>query len=357
MPLSPTLRKAAILISSLDVRTADALLEQMGEAQAQRVRDAVMELGEVPAEEQEQIIAEFEGRLDSRLSLRESSVAADGGVELALSTPVRIPSKPVEPLRSTKPFAFFHDAASDLIARHLQREHPQTIALVISHLPPPRSAAVVMHFSAELQADVLLRVADCDEFHPEIVREVERGLEAALARELSQTRRRGNGTQKLQAILEAAGDSKEKLAEHVVKRDPVLAATIKVPRPQPQPIPVQAAPPQPRVAPIRRASETVVEFAQLNQLDDRGWAKVLKAADMRIALLALAGATPELVNRLLSQLPPPEARALERRIEAIGPVRLREIEHAQEQLARIAAQLAARGEIRLPRQRPFATAA
>jgi flagellar motor switch protein FliG len=355
MSLSPTLRKAAILISSLDVRTADALLEQMGAAQAQRVRDAVMELGEVPAEEQEQILAEF----DSRLSPRQSSRVASDGVELALSTPVRIPppSKPVEPLRSTKPFAFLNDAASDLIARHLQREHPQTIALVLSHLPPPRSAAVVMHLSAELQADVLLRVADCDEFHPEIVREVERGLEAALARELSQTRRRGNGTQKLQAILEAAGESKDRLAEHVVKRDPVLAATIKVPRPQPEPASTAPSPPQPRVAPVRRATEPAVEFAQLSQLDDRGWAKVLKAADMRIALLALAGATPELVNRLLSQLPPPEARALERRIEAIGPVRLREIEQAQEQLARIAAQLAARGEIRLPRQRPFATAA
>jgi flagellar motor switch protein FliG len=355
MPLTPTLRKAAILISSLDVRTGDALLEQMGEAQAQRVRDAVMELGEVPAEEQEQILAEF----DSRLSPRESGVADDDGVELALSTSMAFaPSSKPEPPRSTKPFAFLSDAASDLVARHLQREHPQTIALVLSHLPPPRSAAVVMHFSAELQAEVLLRVADCDEFHPEIVREVERGLEAALARELSQTRRRGNGTQKLQAILEAAGACKDKLAEHVVKRDPVLAATIKVPPPKPEPI-SEPAPAQPRSASLRRPNELppAVEFAQLNQLDDYGWAKVLKASDMRIALLALAGATPDLVSRLLSQLPPQEARALERRIEAIGPVRLREIEQAQEQLARIAAQLAARGEIRLPRQRPFATAA
>ena len=70
MTLTPTLRKAAILISSLDARTGDALLEQIGEAQSQRVRDAVMELGDVPAEEQERILAEF----DSRLSLRESSV-------------------------------------------------------------------------------------------------------------------------------------------------------------------------------------------------------------------------------------------------------------------------------------------
>ena len=95
----------------------------------------------------------------------------------------------------------------------------------------------------------------------------------------------------------------------------------------------------------------------MGQLDDRAWAKVLHAADAQLSLLALAGATPELVQRLLKQLPPRDARILERKMETLGPVRLRDIEHAQQQLARIAGQLAAQGEIRLPRQRPFATAA
>jgi flagellar motor switch protein FliG len=363
MTLTPTLRKAAILISSLDVRTADALLEQMGPVQAQRVRDAVMELGDVRAEEQERIIAEFVGG-------QPNLPVADDGIELAGSLAAKLQgatptARLSEPPRPVKPFAFLQDASSDVIALHLQREHPQTIALVLTHLPPPRAAAVVTNLPGDLQADVLMRVADIEEMHPEIVREVERGLEAALSRELSRTRRRGAGTQALQAILEAAGDSKNRLTDHVVKRDPLLAARIKVELPSPSrefvaPASASTEMPAARIAPQRRTREAaahMVEFSQLGQLDDLGWARLLQAADTQLALLALAGATPELVERLLAQLPAPEARALERRIEAVGPVRLRDIEHAQQYLARIASQLAARNEIRLPRQRPFATAA
>jgi flagellar motor switch protein FliG len=100
-----------------------------------------------------------------------------------------------------------------------------------------------------------------------------------------------------------------------------------------------------------------LEFAQLCQLEDRAWGKILRAADSQVGLLALAGAPTELVERLLRQLPPRDAAALQRKMESLGPVRLREIEYAQQLLARIAAQLAEQGEIRLPRQRSFATAA
>jgi flagellar motor switch protein FliG len=100
-----------------------------------------------------------------------------------------------------------------------------------------------------------------------------------------------------------------------------------------------------------------IDFQQLTALDDRAWAKVLRAADPELALLALSGGPPDLVRRLLGQLPPRDARLLERKMEQLGPVKLRDIDLAQQQLARIAARLAERGEIRLPRPKRFATAA
>jgi hypothetical protein len=114
-------------------------------------------------------------------------------------------------------------------------------------------------------------------------------------------------------------------------------------------------PPEPRAA--APSPLFTVEFAQLQSLDDRAWARILRATESQVALLALAGAPTTLVKRLLRQLPPREARLLERKMEQLGPVRLRDIERAQQQIARIAAELASEGEIRLPEPRAFATSA
>lgn len=374
MKLSPALRKAAILISSLDARSADALLDQMGEAQARRVRDAVLELGDIPPHEQEAVIAEFLGN-DSPAA----TATIDDGVELAGSLATLPPPGSYQPVSASpvaaepprKPFSFLLDADCSTIARHLQREHPQTIAVVLAHLPPAKAASLVAHFSAELQAEVLERVATIEEMDSEVVREVERGLEVVLAKELQRTRRRGSGVATLQAILNAAGDAREQLVQNVARRDQQLAEQVAPAIVQKAAVPLAPTMPRRRMETPESPAERLVksnrqeaplatpaiEFAQLAQLDDRAWARLLRAADVQVSLLALAGATPELVDRLLSQLPPGDARALQRKMEQLGAVRLRDIERAQEHLARIATQLAARGEIRLPRLRPFATAA
>src|SRR4051812_34456966 len=99
--MSSSLRKAAILVSSLDTRSADALLDQMGETQAARVRQAIMQLGEVNSAEQDQIIGQF---LSSR-----NTADPDADVALELSAESRIEQAAPLPLNqnsSTEPFAF-----------------------------------------------------------------------------------------------------------------------------------------------------------------------------------------------------------------------------------------------------------
>lgn len=355
MTLHPTLRKAAILISSLDARSADALLEQMGEAQAQRVRDAIMTLDDINPLEQERIINEF---LGGRVSL-----PADDGVELggSLAQTLHVgasrlsePSQRSPSEKARVPFAFLHEASGDLIARHLLREHPQTIAVVLAHLPPARAAAVVRHFPTEIQADVLLRVGDIDEMPMDVVHEVERGLEAAIVPEIQAARKRGSGAATLEAILTAAKETGGLLASapkiesrpHAAIRATPAALTRQAPALGRQ---SEKAGESPRAP--------VIEFAQLSRLDDNAWAKILRVADAQVSLLALAGASADLVERLLRQLAPRDAHILQRKMETLGPVRLRDIEHAQQQLARIAVQLAAQGELHLPQPRRFATAA
>lgn len=354
--LSPALRKAAILIHSLDNASADALLDQMSEDDARKVRDAIMELSDIDASEQERIIADFMGG---------GKPASDEnqGVEFSLSAKA---ATVADATPGAAPFAFLHEALPEVIAKYLLREHPQTIAVVLAHLPPHRAAALALLLPPELQADVLLRVSDIDNMDREIIREVERGLEAVLQHELRATRSRGAGVAALQAIVNAAGTSGQTLMRSVADLDRQLAKSLghveaaptrETPRTfTPPPTTVRRRVPSVQ-PPSEVRHEPELEFQQLSALDDRAWAKLLRATDSRVALLALAGASPELVERLLAQMQPRDARLLERKMEQLGAVRLREIELAQQQMARIAGQLVSQGEIRLPRSRAFAAAA
>src|SRR5262245_6821364 len=94
------IRKAAILISTLDSASGDALLEQMGPEVAERVRNALMELDEIPSDEQTDVIADFLGR---------GGKEPDGGVEMDLSLSRRIEDEPIALMRDDSPFGFLRD--------------------------------------------------------------------------------------------------------------------------------------------------------------------------------------------------------------------------------------------------------
>lgn len=218
------LRKAAILIDSLDPRSADALLDQMGEAQAQRVRAAVLELDDVSPEERDEVIAAFMGggarsvddnagvELDASLASKFGQAAPDDevrptgpGPQTDRETPPPQAAPEMVEQASPRPFAFLHEATPNSLASLLAREHPQTVALVVAHVSPDLAANVLRSLPGAMQVEVLRRVVDLEETEPEILREVERQMEAMLSDELRANRRRQAGLVAVGAILAAAG--------------------------------------------------------------------------------------------------------------------------------------------------------
>jgi flagellar motor switch protein FliG len=157
MPLSPhePLRKAAVLLAALDRPAADALLAQMSPAEAERVRQAVIELGPFETAEQDAVLAEF-------VELAPAPNRT-GGVEWVDSTslPEIAPDAP-----AASPFAFLRAADADVLVPLLKHEHPQTLALVLAHLPPDRAAPVLTALPAAAQQEVLRRLAESDDAHP-----------------------------------------------------------------------------------------------------------------------------------------------------------------------------------------------
>jgi flagellar motor switch protein FliG len=322
MSIPENLKKAAILVASLDTEAADRLLEQMGEEQARLVRRAIMDLDPVDPSEERAVLEEFK-----RLGI-DPTRRTPATKETERSVPSAKKNLRIDPPQpDVIPFHFLHHARGEKITPLLVGEHPQTIALVVSHLPPEQAVEVLAELSADMQADVLNRVAHLDDAHPEVVREVERGLHRRASEFIREEQRRISGTATLKKILDAApGKIRRELLANLSHGDRTLAREL--------------TPVVPHVS-----------FDDLAMLGDVAWRVLLGTAERELIVLALTDAAPDMVERVVNLLPSVDRAAVRHALQHPGPTRLSDVSEAQRELGRIAGQLAADGLIDLPYRR------
>jgi flagellar motor switch protein FliG len=307
------LRKAAVLVASLDGPAADVLLAQLGPDRAQLVRQAVMDLDEIDPQEQHRVIDEFR-RIGSMLPQQ-----CPPGIDLdGLSAAAAIPAgrgdraeqddglAPAEQ-DGAQPFEFLSETEEEELAELLHGERPQTIALVLSHLTAERAGDVLSRLEPSLQVEVVRRWVDLDGSDPEILREIGRALESRLSQQFAAGAERATGPEAVSQILAAcdrqiAGD----ILQNLAKFDRPLAEQLGGPPPQ---------------------------FDDLAQLDDETLLAVVRATAPEVVQAALLGAAPELIDRLLGRMTLQEAANLRHGLNHPGPVRLSDIEEARRQMA------------------------
>jgi flagellar motor switch protein FliG len=329
---SENLRKAAILLAALDRQSADALLAQIPASQAQRVRRAVIELGPIDASEQEAVLSQFVrvGRLvpdgqSGGIEL-DDGLAAKLNLESAPNGPLPPQRKPhdPEPAAEAAPFRFLHEAECDELLHLLKREHPQTIAVVLAHLTTEQAATLVAALDDQLRAEVLRRLAYLDEADPEIVREVERGVEVWFHRRVA-SRAPQAGLGAVRHILSAAGGDVERgVLSRWAREDRHLMEQISRREPRPSaPMPAPAT----------------VSFDELASWPNSSLAKLLAATEREVLVLALAGAAHSLIERVFAILPSDLSESIADELKQLGPTPLRDIELAQSELAALAARI------------------
>ncbi len=317
------LRKAAMLVASLDERNAQALLAQMTPAQSQAVKRAIETLGPIDAGEQHDVIEEF-FRVGPLVPGKQPS-----GIELDDRLPKRLSiSRPdhTEPFAGSdverRRFRFLLEAPPHCLTPFLEREHPQTVAVVVSHLPAERAAEVLAGLSGELQIEVARRLIDLDEADPEILRDVELGLENWLGQQVRDEQRRTAGLAALKNILGAATpETKHHILANLGRQDRQLANQLKEPR------------------------TPTMTFAELEQLDTAPLSVVLSHAPRELLVLALAGSGLNFAERVFALCEPAESATLTEALRNLGPTRLSDVEQAQHDLAQLACELEIRGEI------------
>ena len=135
------IRKAAILVASLEPAAADALLDHLGPQRARQLRDAMVALGEIDSQEQQRVIDEFFRSGPMLARKHPPAVELDGSLAEQLGFTA---GKSPEPMSAdARPFRFLEEAEADKLVRLLADERPQTIALVLSHLPPQQAGSVL----------------------------------------------------------------------------------------------------------------------------------------------------------------------------------------------------------------------
>ncbi len=362
MSTSPeTIRKAAIVIASLDEDSADKLLESMPEEVASQIRWMSIELENVSDDERQTVLDEFLRNSGRQLPTEDPGVE----MEFTYREPQQVATP--EPTAATPPpFAFLNDAPSEMLAPFFEQEHPQVTAVVMSYLQPERASEILRQLPAHLQADIVHRITQLDEPSQEIVAEIEARIKQIVSRQVLAFERRRLGMAAAQAILKASsGDQAEQLLSELrsrgsqlpnelesLKNVEVEQPTFKMPMPQPVTlqVPPVASKPEPKVErPIEPIVETPLPapkkqtvareqpqpkfpFERFAALDDASLAKVLHQTGPKVVLLALCGASPAVMKRISRGLGAGDVKLLERKIREMQPVLLADIDHAKRQM-------------------------
>lgn len=314
------LRKAAVLLMSLPEEDAAALLGKLTPKQVEVVSIEIAKLGRLSGTEQETVIQEFAGVNPAALGV------AGGGLEVASHLVEKAlgdqAGKTLENVRQSiqsLPFGFLKKVDPQNLLTFIMDEHPQTIALILSHLSSAFGAEILKGLPADRQLQVIRRIAHMGQTNPEVIAEVERGLESRMANLMNQSFEKAGGVNSVAEILNVTDRATERsLLESLSQEDPEL------------------------VDEIRRL---MFVFDDIGKLTDKDIQTVLKNVETSQWAMALKGASPELKQKVLGNLSTRAAQTLKEEIEYLGAKKLSEVESVQQQIVDIVRKLEDAGQI------------
>lgn len=317
--------KAAMLLISLGPERSAEIFKHLREEEIEQLTLEIANIRTVTPEEKEKVLEEF-----YQICLAQEYIA-EGGIsyakeilEKALGTQkaLDVINKLTVSLQ-VRPFEFVRKADPAQLLNFIQKEHPQTIALILAYLKPQQAAAVLASLPQDKQADVARRIAVMDRTSPEIIKEVERILEKNLSSLVTEDFTAAGGVQAIVNILNTIDRGTEKyIMETLEIEDTDLAEEIR---------------------------KRMFVFEDILTLDNRSIQRFLREVDNNLLAVALKGATEEVQKVIYSNMSKRLAEMIREDIEYMGPVRLKDVEEAQQKIVNIIRKLEDAGEIIISR--------
>jgi flagellar motor switch protein FliG len=313
--------KAALTLLSMGKQIASDVLQNMNEQEVKRISRAFMAVSEVDRETQMSVVREFRNMLKAGDTLlidgREFAkdvISQAFGDQAGEGLLEYITGSRKEPIS-----AIISDVPEKILNGFIAAEHPQTVAFLMTKMNPDQSAGVLQKMNEETQTDVLVRIANLNNVKGDVVDEV---------REVLRSQLRGNGLSEEEEIggPKAAADilnfvdrtNEERILTEIEEMFPELAEQIR---------------------------NLMFTFEDCKKIDDKGVQTVLKEIPRDQLVLALKTASPELQDLLFRNVSQRAAQMIKEDLEALGPVKLKDVEKAQQGIVDIVRRLEAEGKI------------
>ncbi len=316
----PGRQKAAILLVALGMEASSQVLKEFSEEELEQITKEIANLGHVPAETVQSVITEFKdlaladeymavGGLDYAVNLLQSTVG-----QVKASEIIRKVHRSMELQGSMR---ILEKLDPVQLVNFIQKEHPQTIALVLTQLDAEQAAFVMRSLPEEIRSEVAYRFATMERVSSDMIAEVQKVLKSRL--ELSVHGSELGGVKAAAEMLNFLGQSLERsILKDIEARDPSLAEEIK---------------------------NLMFVFEDIVLLDDRSIQRVLREVQTHELALALKSTTPEVKRRIYQNMSERAQAMIEEEIQFMGPVRLSEVEKAQKAIVDLIRKLDEEGEI------------
>ncbi len=318
-------RKAAIMMITIGADACSSILKELDEDEVQAILSEVARVRTLTPEQAETVLEEF-----YQMSIAHDYVVK-GGVDYAK----KVLNNAFGPEEARKIFnrlmktltneslSFDAIQKSDpqQLAKFIHAEHPQTIALILSHLNPSQAAGLLSSLPAEVRSDVALRMASLDEISPEIVTRIAAVIGTKLKALGEMSREAYGGVNALAEMLNRLdSNSSLEILENIERVDPKLGATVR---------------------------HLMFVFEDLLLLDIEAVKEVLAKVDRKILTVALKGTSDQMKNHMLQAMSQRGADMMREDMEAMGPIKIKEVEAAQQQIIAVVRQLESEGVISL----------
>ncbi len=317
--------KVAILLIALGPQNSAEIFKHLNEDEIEELTLQIANMRLVSPEEKQMVIEEFyqiclaqeyisEGGINYAKDVLERALGSDKAVDIInkLTSSLHV-----------RPFEFIRKADPSQLLNYIQNEHPQTIALILSYLGPSQAAQIIASLPLKIQSDVTKRIALMDRTSPEVIREIETVLESKFSNILAQDYTTTGGIQTVVDILNAVDRGTEKhIMEDLDIKDAELSEEIR---------------------------KRMFVFEDIITLDNRSIQRIIREIDNSQWAIALKSASEEVKDLIFTNMSKRLVDMIKEDIDFMGPVRIRDIEDAQQNIVNVIRKLEEDGEIITPR--------
>lgn len=318
-------QKAAVLLIALGPEISAKIFKHLRDDEIEQLTLEIANVRKIEYTQKEEVLEEFHqicvaqeyistGGIDYAKNVLEKALGTQRAVDIINRLTASL---------QVRPFEFARKADPNQIFNFIQNEHPQTIALVLAYLDAAQAGMILSALPQEIQADVARRIALMDRTSPEVVGDVERVLEAKLSQMAVHDFSSGGGIDAIVQVLNGVDRSTEKtILESLELQDPELADEIK---------------------------KRMFVFEDIVLLDNRAIQRVIRDVDTGDLQLALKVASEEVQDLVFKNMSKRMAETFKQDMEFMGPVRLRDVEEAQQRIVAVIRRLEETGEIVIAR--------